>query len=147
MLIVKNKSASHNFHLEKPIEAGLVLEGWEVKSIRAGKVNITESHVFIKNGEIFVSNLIVTPLSTACNYTSPDSARIRKLLLNKSEIDKLIGAINQKGFTCVPVNLHWSKGRVKMDVALAKGKKLHDKRNDLKERAVTRDNQRAIKGF
>ncbi|MGD1527091.1 SsrA-binding protein SmpB [Vibrio owensii] len=146
MQIVKNKSASHNYHLEKPIEAGLVLEGWEVKSLRAGKVNIKESHVFVQDGEMFVSNLTITPLNTTCNYTKADSTRVRKLLLNRHEIDKIFGQISQKGFTCMPVDLHWSKGRVKMNIALAKGKKLHDKRQDLKDKAIKRDTQRALKG-
>ncbi len=145
MLIIKNRSASFNYQLEKSIEAGLSLEGWEIKSIREGKVNIAESHIFIKNDEVFVSNLTITPLITANNHQNREAVRVRKLLLNRHEINKMIGSMNQKGLTCVPLNLHWSNGKVKMDIALAKGKKLHDKRQSLKDKDIARESQRAFK--
>jgi len=145
MNITKNKKANFEFHLEKPLEAGLKLEGWEVKAIRQGKVNIAEAHIFIKGEEVFVSNMHINPLVSTATHNPINPTRIRKLLLNKHEITKMIGLINQKGFTCVPVSLHWNKNKVKMDIALAKGKKLHDKRADLKEKAVARDSARQLK--
>ena len=144
-LIVKNKSASYEFALDERFQAGICLEGWEVKSLRAGKVNIKESYVFVKNGEMFISGLRIDPLTHASTHVDANPLRIRKLLLNKSEINKIVGRINMKGETCVAVNMHWHNGKVKMEIATAKGKNNHDKRESLKQKAQQMDQNRKIK--
>lgn len=143
--IALNKKARHDYHIEDRFEAGLVLEGWEVKSLRAGKVQIRDSHIFIKNGEAWLSNAIITPLLSASSHIRPESVRIRKLLLHGHEIDKLVGAVDRKGYTIVPLALYWKKGRVKMEIGLAKGKQEHDKRAASKERDWNREKQRLLK--
>lgn len=144
--IALNKKARHDFFIEDRFEAGLVLQGWEVKSLRAGRIQIVDAHVFLKNGEAFISNLLISPLLTASTHISPESTRVRKLLLHRSEINKLIGAVERKGYTMVPTALYWKHGRVKAEIGLAKGKQTHDKRAAEKDRDWKRDKQRIMKG-
>ena len=132
--IALNKRARFDYFIEERFEAGLALEGWEVKSLRAGKVQITESYVILKNNEAFLIGAHVTPLNTASTHVHPDPTRTRKLLLNRAELVKLIGAVERKGYTLVPTAMYWSKGRAKLEIGLAKGKKAHDKRAAEKER-------------
>jgi SsrA-binding protein len=122
-----------------------VLEGWEVKSLRAGRVQITESHVSIHKSEAWLLGAHITPLATASTHIQPNPIRRRKLLLNRNELDKLIGAVERKGYTLVPLNLHWSKGRAKLDIGLAKGKKMHDKRETKKDQDWKREQGRIMK--
>ena len=143
--IALNKKARHDYKLEDRFEAGLVLEGWEVKSLRAGKVQMVESYVLLKNGEAFLFGCLITPLQTASTHIKPDPRRTRKLLLHKHEIDRLIGAVDRKGYSIIPTAMFWSKGRAKLEIALAKGKKEHDRRADIKERDWKRDKQRILK--
>ena len=145
MSIIDNRKAFHDYFIEDRLEAGLVLEGWEVKAIRDGKVQLTDGYVVIKNGEMFIIGLLIHALKTASTHVSPESARIRKLLLHKDEIRRLTGKVEQKGYTLVPINLHWKNGRVKCEVALAKGKAEHDKRDTIKEREGKREVERAMK--
>lgn len=145
--ICSNKKARHEFFIEEVYEAGLALLGWEVKAIRAGKMRITESYVIFKNGEAFLFGAHITPLITSSTHVNPDSLRTRKLLLHKKQIDKLFGMVNQKGYACVALSCYWKNGRVKCEIALAKGKKLHDKRATLKERDYARDKQRGFKNM
>jgi len=146
MSIVDNRKAFHDYFIEERFEAGLVLEGWEVKAIRAGRAQLKEAYVVLKKGEPFVIGMHVSALPTASTHVKPDPTRTRKLLLHGTEVAKLIGKVEQKGYTLVPVNLHYSKGRVKMDIGLAKGKKQHDKRESEKERDWQRERQRLIRG-
>jgi SsrA-binding protein len=143
--IALNKKARHDFFIEDRFEAGIALQGWEVKSLRAGRVQIVDAHAFIKNGEIFISNLLITPLITASTHIHPEGTRLRKLLLHRSEINKLIGAVERKGYTMVPTALYWKHGRVKMEIGLAKGKQLHDKRATEKDRDWQRSKARGLK--
>lgn len=143
--IVLNKKARHDFFIEDRLEAGMVLEGWEVKSLRAGKVQIVDSYVFIKNGEAWVSNILITPLQTASTHINPEPTRVRKLLLHRHELDKLIGAVERKGYTLIATAMYWSKGRAKLEIGLAKGKKAHDKRATEKDRDWQREKQRVLK--
>ena len=143
--ICANKKARHEFFIEETFEAGLVLEGWEVKSIRAGKMSITESYVIFKNGEAFLFGAHIQPLLTSSTHVHPDNIRTRKLLLNRREINKLFGMVNQKGYAVVALSCYWKNSRVKCEIALAKGKKLHDKRATLKDRDFARDKQRGFK--
>ena len=143
--IVTNKKARHDFFIEDKFEAGMVLEGWEVKSLRAGKVQIVDSYAFIKEGEVFVSNIMITPLPTASTHIHPEPTRVRKLLLHREEIARLIGAVERKGYTLLALSLYWKKGKVKCEVALGKGKKQHDKRATDKERDWQREKQRILK--
>jgi SsrA-binding protein len=143
--IALNKKARHDYFIEDRLEAGLVLEGWEVKSLRAGKAQLVDSYVFVKNGEAWVSNLLITPLMTASTHIQPEPTRVRKLLLHRREIDRLIGAVERKGYTLIALALYWSKGRVKIEIGLAKGKKQHDKRDAEKERDWQREKQRLLK--
>lgn len=144
-LIAKNKKAYFDFLIEEDYEAGLVLEGWEVKSLREGRIQLTESYVLIKNGEAFLLGAHITPLLSASTHINPDPTRTRKLLLNSQELNKMIGAVERKGYTLVPLNLHWKKGRVKLQVGLGKGKKKHDKRATEKERDWQRQKERLLK--
>lgn len=144
-LITDNRKARHNYQIEETMEAGITLAGWEVKSLRAGKAQLAESHVIIKNGEAFLLNAHIAPLITASTHIQVVPDRSRKLLLNKRELDKLIGAIERKGYTIVPLNLHWKNNRVKVDIALAKGKKLYDKRQTEKRRDWDRQKQKLMK--
>jgi SsrA-binding protein len=144
-LIADNRKARHDYEIEQKFEAGLVLAGWEIKSLRAGKAQITESHVIIKNGEAFLLNSHFAPLPTTSTHTQAVPDRTRKLLLHKSELNKLIGAAERKGYTIVPLNLHWKNNKVKVEIALARGKKLYDKREALKRRDWERQKQRLAK--
>ena len=144
-LIADNKKASFNYFFEERFEAGIVLEGWEVKSLREGKVQLTDGYVVIRNGELFIIGLQINPLHTASTHVSPDKLRTRKLLMHKAEIQRLIGKVEQKGYTLVPINLHWKTGKVKVDLALAKGKAEHDKRDTIKNREGKREVERAMK--
>jgi SsrA-binding protein len=143
--IADNKKAAFNYFFEERFEVGVVLEGWEVKSLRAGKVQLTDGYVVIRNGELFVIGLQINPLGTASTHISPDTQRTKKLLMHKEEIKRLIGKVEQKGYTLVPLNLHWKNGKVKCEIALAKGKAEHDKRNTIKDREGKREVQRAMK--
>ena len=143
--IVLNKKARHDFSLGERFEAGLMLQGWEVKSLRAGKVQLRDSYVFIKNNEAWLSSTVITPLETASTHIQPEPQRMRKLLLNRSEIDTLVGAIDRKGYTLVATAMYWKKGRAKLEIALAKGKKEHDKRASEKDRDWKREKARILK--
>jgi SsrA-binding protein len=145
MSIVDNKKAFHDYFVEERYEAGLVLEGWEVKAIRAGRANIKEAYVVLKGAEPFVIGMHVSPLATASTHVKPDPTRSRKLLLNAEEIRKLIGKVEQRGYTLVPLDLHYAKGRVKLQIGLAKGKKQYDKRDTEKERDWQREQQRLVR--
>ena len=145
MSIVDNKKAFHDYFVEERYEAGLVLEGWEVKAIRAGRANIKEAYVVLKGAEPFVIGMHVSPLATASTHVKPDPTRSRKLLLNAEEIRKLIGKVEQRGYTLVPLDLHYAKGRVKLQIGLAKGKKQYDKRDTEKERDWQREQQRLMR--
>ena len=145
MSIVDNRKAYHDYFIEEKFEAGVSLEGWEVKAIRAGRVQLKEAYVIVKNAEIALIGAHITPLSTASSHIHPDPTRTRKLLLHRSEINRLIGQVERAGYTLVPLNLHYSKGRVKLDMGLAKGKKQHDKRETEKERDWNREKQRLLR--
>jgi SsrA-binding protein len=143
--IALNKKARHDYILEDRLEAGLALEGWEVKSLRAGKVQMVDSYVLLKDNQAWLFGCLITPLPTASTHIKPDPTRTRKLLLHRGEIDKMIGAVERKGYSLIPTALYWKKGRAKLEIALAKGKKEHDKRAALKERDWKRDKQRILK--
>lgn len=143
--IADNKKAAFNYYFEERHEAGIVLHGWEVKALRNGKAQLTDGYVIIKDGELFLIGCQIQPLKTASTHVTPDSARIKKLLMKKDDIKRLIGKVEQKGFTLVPVNLHWKNGLVKCDIALAKGKGEHDKRDVIKDREGKREVERAMK--
>ena len=145
MSIVDNKKAFHDYFIEERYEAGMVLEGWEVKAIRAGRANIKEAYVIMKSGEPFVIGMHISALPTASTHVNPDPVRTRKLLLNAGEIAKLIGKIEQRGYTMVPLDLHYTKGRVKLQIGLAKGKKQYDKREAEKDRDWQREQQRLLR--
>jgi SsrA-binding protein len=144
--IADNKKAAYNYFFEERFEAGMVLEGWEVKALREGKVQLTDGYVVIRQGELYIIGLQINPLKTASTHVNPDSIRSRKLLMHKDEIRRLIGKVEQKGYTLVPINLHWKAGKVKCDIALAKGKAEHDKRDTIKDREGKREVERAMKG-
>jgi SsrA-binding protein len=145
MSIVDNRKAFHDYFIEERFEAGIVLEGWEVKAIRAGHVQLKEAYVIARNDEIFLFGSHITPLATASTHVSPDPTRTRKLLLKAEEISKLTAKVERAGYTMVPLNLHFQKGRVKCEIGLAKGKKQHDKRETEKKRDVQREIQNALK--
>ena len=145
MTIVDNKKAFHDYFIEERYEAGMALEGWEVKSIRAGRVQLKEAYVIVRNGEVFLFGAHISPLPTASTHISPDPVRTRKLLLKAEEIKKLIGKVERAGYTLVPLNLHYSKGRIKCEIGLAKGKKQHDKRESEKQRDWQREQQSILK--
>jgi SsrA-binding protein len=145
MSIAENKKAFHDYFIEDRYEAGLMLEGWEVKAIRAGRVQIKEAYVVLKKGEVFLIGAHISPLLSASTHVSPDPVRTRKLLLNASEINKLIGKVERAGYALVPINLHFSKGRIKLEIGLAKGKKQHDKRESEKERDWVREKARVMR--
>ncbi|HWH74292.1 MAG TPA: SsrA-binding protein SmpB [Methylibium sp.] len=144
--IAENRKASFNYFFEERYEAGIVLQGWEVKALREGKAQLTDGYVVVKDGELFVIGLQINPLKTASTHVSPDATRSRKLLMHKDEIRRLVGKVEQKGYTLVPLNLHWKAGKVKCEVALAKGKAEHDKRDTIKDREGKREVERAMKG-
>jgi SsrA-binding protein len=143
--IVQNKKAFHDYSIEERFEAGLVLEGWEVKSIRAGQVQIGESYVIVRNGELFLLNGHITPLKTASTHINPEPDRTRKLLLNAAEIRKLIGKVERAGYSLVPLDLHYSKGRVKLEFGLAKGKRQFEKRASEADKDWKREQNRLLK--
>lgn len=143
--IVLNKKARHDYFIEDKYEAGMVLEGWEVKSLRAGKVQLNESYVFVKDGECFLSGCMITPLPTASTHITPEQRRIRKLLLHKKEINKLTGLVERKGYTLIATAMYWSKGNIKLEIAVGQGKKAHDKRATEKDRDWQRQKQRIMK--
>lgn len=145
MSITNNKKAFHDYFVEEKYEAGIALEGWEVKAIRAGRVQIKESYVVVKNGEIWLLGMHITPLSEASTHVHPDPVRTRKLLLHEREISKLIGKVERAGYTLVPVDLHYTRGRVKVEIGLAKGKKQHDKRASEQDKDWKREQGRLLK--
>src|SRR5438128_7944490 len=145
MTIVENKKAYHDYFVEEEFEAGGVLEAWEVKAIRAGRAQLKEAYVVVKNGEIVLLGAHVTPLPTASTHIRPDPTRTRKLLMHKIEINRLIGKVERAGYTLTPLNLHFSKGRIKLEVGLARGKKQYDKREAEKQRDWNREKQRLLK--
>jgi SsrA-binding protein len=143
--IAQNRRARHEYFIEEKFEAGLALLGWEVKSLRAGKANLTDAYVLIKNNEAWLLGAHFMPLLQASTHVIADPTRTRKLLLNRREIDRITGDVQQKGHTCVPLALYWSKGRVKCEIAVVKGKQMHDKRETEKERDWQRDKQRLMR--
>lgn len=145
MSIVQNKKAGFDYFLEETYEAGLVLEGWEVKAIRAGRAQIKEAHIIIKEGELWLLNSHITPLHQASTHVRADTVRTRKLLLKKEDINRLIGKVEQKGYALVPLDFHFKNGRIKVQMALAKGKKLHDKRDTLRDKDWKREQERLMK--
>lgn len=145
MSIVENRKALHDYFIEERYEAGIVLEGWEVKAIRAGRSSIAEGYVMVRGAEIFLIGANITPLPTASTHITPDPRRTRKLLLNAEEIKRLIGKVEQRGYTLVPLNLHYSKGRIKLEVGLGRGKLKHDKRATEKEKEWNREKQRLLR--
>jgi len=145
MSITVNKKAFHDYFIEEKFEAGIALQGWEVKAIRAGRMNIKESYVIIKSGEIFLIGMHISPLSTASTHDHHDPVRTRKLLLHNREIMKLIGKVERAGYALVPLDLHFLRGRIKLEIGLAKGKKQHDKRADELDKDARREAQRAMK--
>ena len=145
MSIIDNKKAFHDYFIEERFEAGMVLEGWEVKSIRAGRVQLKEAYVIVRNGEVFLFGSHISPLPTASTHVTPDPVRTRKLLLNADEIKKLIGKVERAGYTLVPLNMHYVRGRIKCEIGLAKGKKQHDKRDTERQRDWQREQQAILK--
>ncbi len=144
--IALNKKSRHDYLLGERFEAGLVLEGWEVKSLRAGRVQLRDAYVLLKDGEAWLLGAVITPLPTASTHIQPDPTRTRKLLLHREELNKLIGAVERKGYTLIPTAMYWKKGRAKLEIALAKGKQTHDKRAAERDRDWQRDKQRLLKG-
>ena len=145
MSIVQNRKAFHDYFIEQKFEAGLALEGWEVKAIRAGRAQLKEAYVTVKNSELFLLGAHVSPLPTASTHVNPDPTRTRKLLMHAEEINRLIGKVERAGYTLIPLDLHYTRGRIKLEVGLAKGKKQHDKRAAEKEREWQREQQRIIR--
>lgn len=145
MSIVNNKKAFHEYFIEEKFEAGVVLEGWEVKAIRAGRANVKEAYIVIRGGEVFIFGMHITPMPTASTHVNPDPVRTRKLLLHAKQISKLIGQVERAGYTLVPIDLHFTRGRIKVEVGLAKGKKQHDKRDAEKEKDWKREQQRLMR--
>lgn len=146
MSIVDNRKAFHDYFIEERFEAGMVLEGWEVKAIRAGRAQLKESYVVVLDAQLWLLGAHISPLPTASTHVKPDPTRTRKLLLHAEEISKLIGKVERAGYTLIPLNLHYSKGRIKLEIGLAKGKKQHDKREAEKERDWQREKQRLLRG-
>ncbi|MDR1367326.1 MAG: SsrA-binding protein SmpB [Candidatus Accumulibacter sp.] len=145
MSIVSNRKAFHDYFIEEKFEAGISLEGWEVKAIRSGRANIRESYVILNNGEMFLFGMHITPLSEASTHVRPDPIRTRKLLLHARQIGKLIGRVERAGYALIPLDLHFLRGRIKAEIGLAKGKKQHDKRESEKERDWNREKARIIR--
>jgi SsrA-binding protein len=143
--IVVNKKARFDYFIENEYEAGLVLQGWEIKSLRAGKINLTDAHVIMKNSEAWLLGAQIQPLSTASTHLFADPLRTRKLLLNRRELNQLIGSVERQGYTLVPLSLYWKRNNIKIKIALAKGKKTYDKRETIKERDWQRDKARLMK--
>lgn len=145
MSIADNKKAFHDYFIEERLEAGIVLEGWEVKAIRAGRAQIKEAYVVLKNGAVYLIGAHISPLLAASTHVNPDPVRTRKLLLHEREIDMLIGKVERAGYALVPLDLHYSKGRIKIGVGLAKGKKQYDKREDEKKKDWEREKGRLMR--
>jgi SsrA-binding protein len=145
MSIVENKKAFHDYFIEEKFEAGLALEGWEVKAIRAGRVQLKEAYVIVKGAEVFVIGMHVSPLATASTHVKPDPVRTRKLLLHAEEIRRLIGKVERAGYALVPLDLHYTKGRIKLSIGLARGKKQYDKRDTEKQRDWEREKARLMR--
>lgn len=143
--IANNRHATHEYFIEERFEAGLVLEGWEVKSLREGRAQLKESFVQIKRGEAWLHGAHISPLLSASTHVNPDAIRRRKLLLHRQELNKLIGSVERKGYTLIPLSLYWKNGRAKLEIGLAKGKKLHDKRTAAKDRDWQREKERLMK--
>jgi SsrA-binding protein len=144
-LIAENRKARYDYFIEERFEAGLVLEGWEVKSLRAGKAQIAEGYVYLKNGEAFLFGSLITPLMTTSTHVTAEPKRTRKLLLSRAQLSRLLGSVDREGYTLVPLDLHWKDGRAKLELGLAKGKKQHDKRANEKERDWSRDKARIMR--
>ncbi len=144
-VIAANRRARHDYFIEETFEAGLALEGWEVKSLREGRAQLTEAYVYLRNGEAFLLGAHVSPLLTASTHVTADPTRSRKLLLQRRELDRLVGAVERKGYALVPLDLHWTRGRVKLTLGLARGKKQHDKRAADKDRDWARQKARILK--
>lgn len=145
MSIVENRKAFHDYFIEERFEAGLALEGWEVKAIRAGRAHLKEAYVVVKNGEIVLLGAHITPLTQASTHVHADPTRTRKLLLHRDEINRLVGKVERAGYTLAPLDLHYKSGRIKIEIGLAKGKKQHDKRDTIKEREWNREQQRLLR--
>jgi SsrA-binding protein len=145
MSIIENRKAFHDFTIEERFEAGMVLQGWEVKAIRAGRAQLKEAYVIVRGAELFLIGSHITPLPEASTHIKPDPVRTRKLLLHAEEISKLIGKVERAGYTLVPLNLHYTRGRIKLEIGLAKGKRQFDKRASEKEREWQREKQRLLK--
>jgi SsrA-binding protein len=144
-LIAENRRARYDYFIEDRYEAGLQLQGWEVKSMRAGRAQLNEAYVYVRGGEAFLFGAHISPLKTTSTHIVADPARTRKLLLNRSELNRLIGAVERSGYTIVPLDLHWKAGRAKLEMGLAKGKKQHDKRATEKDRDWQRDKARILR--
>jgi SsrA-binding protein len=145
MSIVQNKKAFHDYFIEEKYEAGMVLEGWEVKAIRAARVQLREAYVMVRNGELNLIGSHISPLPTVSTHIRPDPVRTRKLLLQAKQISQLIGKVERAGYTLVPLDMHYSRGKIKLEIGLAKGKKQHDKRASEKEREWQREKQRLMR--
>ncbi|MDK9790713.1 SsrA-binding protein SmpB [Vibrio sp. D431a] len=143
--IAKNRSAFFEYKIEETLQAGLKLEGWEVKSLREGKANVKEAYVFIRDGEAFISGMQIVPLISASTHKATNPTRVRKLLLNKNEIEKMLGLVERSGYTLVPIELYWNRQFAKLKIGLGKGKKLHDKRETKKENDWKRTQSRILK--
>ncbi|MCK5924375.1 MAG: SsrA-binding protein SmpB [Methylococcales bacterium] len=143
--IAVNRKATHEYFVEEQFEAGLVLQGWEVKSLREGRIQLKESYVLIQNGEAWLSGAHISPLLSASTHIVPDNIRAKKLLLHSRELDRLIGSVERKGYTIIPLSMYWVKGRAKLKIGLAKGKQLHDKRATSKDRDWQREKGRLMK--
>ena len=144
--IALNREAKHDYFIEERFEAGMVLQGWEVKSLRAGRLNLKDSYVVVKNGELWLLGAHLSPLLTASTHIHPDPTRTRKLLMHREQINRMIGSVERKGFTVVPLAMYWKQGRAKVEIALVKGKQEHDKRATVKDREWQRDKARIMKG-
>jgi len=145
MSIVENRKAFHDYFIEERFEAGLALEGWEVKAIRGGRANLKEAYVVVKHGDIVLLGAHISPLSTASTHVKPDPTRTRKLLMHREEIARLVGKVERAGYTLAPLDLHYKNGRIKLEIGLAKGKKQYDKRHAIREREWNRDQQRLLR--
>jgi SsrA-binding protein len=143
--IVENRKAFHDYFIEERFEAGLALEGWEVKAVRAGRANLKEGYVVVKNGELLLIGAHVSPLTTASTHVRADPTRTRKLLMHREEISRLVGKVERAGYTLTPINLHYKNGRIKLEIGLAKGKKQHDKRATIRDREWDREQQRLLR--
>lgn len=143
--IALNKRARFEYHIEERIEAGIALEGWEVKALREGRVQFADSYVLLKDNEAYLFGCLVNPLPTVSTHVTPDPTRTRKLLLHRREIDRLVGAVDRRGYTVVPTAMYWSRGKVKVEIGMAKGKRQHDKRKTEKDRDWERQKSRIMK--